>query len=102
MVSQQPHSSLWRRIGLFLFVLFPGIPVALVFTHGTILIPLLIVMVLGPFIIVNYLLWGWWLSPQTKAEDDRNTAVVDREGKSSVSNSEGIVSEEQRQGYFRR
>lgn len=64
MAALRSSSSIWRRIGLVIAVLILGFPVAMVFTHGTILVPLLIVIVLGPLGVIHYVYWGWWLSPE--------------------------------------
>lgn len=102
MATSRFSSSIWRSTGLVIAVLILGFPLAIVFTHGTILIPLLIVMVLGPLGIINYLLWGWWLSPRNEGGEERNQPAFDRKDMPSISNSEGVVSKEQKHGFFRR
>ena len=102
MVGLRSSSSIWRKTGLVIATLILGLPLAIVFTHGTILLPLLIVMVLGPLGIIHYLLWGWWLSPGRGKEDEQRKSAFDRMGISSTSNSEGIVSKEQKYGFSRR
>lgn len=101
MSSLKSYASLLRMIGLIITVLMLGVPVALVFTHGAILIPLVIVMVLAPFVIINYLLWGWWLSPRRESEDERIKLNSDRIDNPLISNSERIVNKEQKHRYFR-
>lgn len=93
-------SSIWRRTGLVIAALILGFSLALVFTHATILIPLLIVLVLGPMGIIHYLLWGWWVSPRNAREGEWNNSAFDRVGISPLVNSEAIVSKEQKIGYY--
>lgn len=102
MAALRSASSIWRRTGLVISMLILGFPLAIVFTHGAILIPLLVVMVLGPLAITHYLLWGWWLSPGKEGKSERNKSVSDPMEIPSISNSKGIVSKEQKYGFFRR
>ena len=67
MPSPKPRSSPWFAFGIVVFFLIIGLPAALVFTGGTILVPLQIIAFLGPFVLIHYILWGWWLSPRQEA-----------------------------------
>jgi hypothetical protein len=101
MPASESRSSIWRFLGILICGLVLGLPMALVFTHGMILIPLLIVAVLAPFVAAHYLLWGWWLSP-------RQDVIMRQTDLSDFSNmpfptghAEGIRSKEQGESYFR-
>ncbi len=101
MPATEARSSFWRSLGILICVLVLGLPAALVFTHGMILVPVLIVAVLAPIVAINYLLWGWWLSPRqdvivrpTDISDFSTTPVP-------MYHAEGIRSKDQGEGYQR-
>jgi hypothetical protein len=101
MPTSKPHSSFFRNVALFFCALLLGLPVVLVFTHGTILVPLLIVAVLGPFVALHYLLWGWWLSPRQKSESTPAEGSLDPTHFPSTPSATGIRSKERGESYFR-
>lgn len=79
MPDAKPRMSRLRKFGLIVTVIFLGIPAAVVFTQGYILIPFMVPIVLAPFIVVNYLLWGWWLSPKAEKRGSDRDEIIHQE-----------------------
>jgi Na+/alanine symporter len=101
MPATRSRSSSFRNVALFISALVLGLPMALVFTHGTILVPLVVVAILTPFVALHYLLWGWWLSPQRKHETPQTVASIDRTHFTPTRPADGIRRQEQGESYFR-
>ncbi len=89
-------------LGLLICMPVLGLPIALIFTHGMILVPLLILAVLGPFILVHYFLWGWWLAPRREKETHRMNPLDLPNHCLPPRHVEGIRNKEGGESYFRR
>jgi hypothetical protein len=68
MSTTQSRSTIFRNVALIGCAIVLGLPMALVFTHGAILVPMIVAAVLTPFVVLHYLLWGWWLSPRQNVQ----------------------------------
>ena len=101
MPATKSHSSIIRNVALFFCALVLGLPIALVFTHGTILVPLVVVAILAPFVAIHYLLWGWWLSPRQKPELPQTEGSLDRRDSVPTYPADGIRSKERGESYYR-
>ena len=49
-----------------------GLQFMAVITWGAILMPLVGIVILTPFVVVNYGVWGWWLKPTASQRDQTN------------------------------
>lgn len=101
MPSTEARSSLWRWPGILICVAVLGLPTALVFTHGTILVPLVVGAVLAPFIVIHYVLWGWWLAPRPERDVPPLDSGLAPTNRVPDPPSEGIRSREQAEHFCR-
>lgn len=82
MTESPDPKSRWRSLlplSLALLLLLAVLAALSLLTLGFVGVVIAIVLALGIFIASQYLIWGWWLGPYLRAQEEARQSAEDRD-----------------------